>query len=169
MLAIDYPDTAVTFPTTCPDFSPMEIKEDGTKDGYRDEMGVEGWCILWHFHPNMVLDIVWACIQMHSWTLLQFQLQYSGALGKCIFFSPAAKTELDSIIFTVLLHIFLLCLLFSRLNKINFLSISSKSKWSRSLTFITLCWTLSSFYTSFQNWRTQGYKYFQCSFMLYPA
>lgn len=55
----------------------------------------------------------------------------------------------------------LLCLLFSRLNMTNFLSLSLKGKWSRSLTFITLCWPLSSFYTPLQNWRTQGYKYSQ--------
>lgn len=85
ILAANESHHVVSFLPTCPDFSPMEIREGGPKGEYRGEMEGDVQCILWHFHPNTVLDVAWACIQMHSWTHLQFQLEYSGVLGHCIF------------------------------------------------------------------------------------
>lgn len=57
-------DVVVAFQTMCPEFPPTEIGKDGLKDGYRKKMGGERQGIHRHFHPTMVLEIAWTCIQM---------------------------------------------------------------------------------------------------------
>lgn len=91
------------------------------------------------------------CTVWHSWNF-NFLLQHSRVpVGHCIlYFLSAVKLSLIPSFLQIFCKqckdaiILFLCLHFSRL-KTSFLSLSLKGKWSKSLTFTTLCWTLSTF------------------------